>query len=190
MTYFKKRGLLVEIDVCGHDLDPIWKSIRHFFQDLDFRSLQTTSRLVVFEFEADDAWNYDVEKYQLLVINLADIVPNPLDSISVLARDLCIYIDLHSGSYDSFVVRLMRTSVVVRGVEEVHDKMPLTFTDIGQGYLEEYLPGRDEKFVGRKSDVLYKAVGSMENEVCLFPIYITDDICRVISYHMTRGRNR
>jgi len=60
--------------------------------------------------------------------------------------------------------------------------------DIREGYLETYLPGSPKNFVPKTGTQKYKAVCSLENEVCLFPLGTSDEICTTIALHMAQNR--
>ena len=66
----------------------------------------------------------------------------------------------------------------------------IVFMDIREGYLETYLPGSPKNYVPSSRSRKYKAVSSLENEVCLFPIGTSDDLCTTIALHLAQNRFR
>jgi len=64
----------------------------------------------------------------------------------------------------------------------------IAFTDITEGYLETFLPGTPKNFKPANNSHKYKAVSSVENELCLFPIDTSDEVC--LSIALTIAHNR
>ena len=67
-------------------------------------------------------------------------------------------------------------------------KKPITFVDVEEGYLENYLPGSPKGFQPQTGTPRYKAIASLENEACLFPIDTSNDVCLSIAAHMAVQR--
>ena len=65
----------------------------------------------------------------------------------------------------------------------------IVFTDIAEGYLETFLPGSPKNFQPRSGSRKYKAVSSLENELCLFPLDTSDEVCTTIALHMAQCRS-
>jgi len=66
----------------------------------------------------------------------------------------------------------------------------IAFTDITEGYLETFLPGTPKNFKPATNSHKYKAVSSVENELCLFPIDTSDDVCLSVALSISHIRCR
>ena len=64
----------------------------------------------------------------------------------------------------------------------------LLFRDVQEGFLESYLPGSPKNYVPGSDTKKFKAVSSLENEVCLFPPSMSDESCTDIAYLMCLQR--
>jgi len=64
----------------------------------------------------------------------------------------------------------------------------IAFTDITEGYLETFLPGTPKNFKPAVNSHKYKAVSSVENELCLFPIDTSDEVCLCIALEIAHNR--
>ena len=60
--------------------------------------------------------------------------------------------------------------------------------EVEEGYLENYLPGSPKGFQPRNGTPRYKAIGSLENEVCLFPGDTSNEMCLNIAGYMAVKR--
>jgi len=65
----------------------------------------------------------------------------------------------------------------------------IAFTDITEGYLETFLPGTPKNFKPANNSHRYKAVSSVENELCLFPIDTSDDVCLSVALTLASHRS-
>lgn len=64
------------------------------------------------------------------------------------------------------------------------------FFDVEDGYLENYLPGSPKKGMHtsmQRHGELYKAVCSIENDVCLFPKHLDSTTCRTIASYFAHS---
>ena len=67
-------------------------------------------------------------------------------------------------------------------------KKPIIFTDIGEGYIENYLAGSPKGYKPPAASQRYRAISSIENEVCLFPVNAQPQLCCHIAAQMAKQR--
>jgi hypothetical protein len=121
-------------------------------------------------------------------VNLQGIVESPATSMESLLLALTTYVDSHSQKTDAFVVKTKGTVISKNLSRKLSQKM-IVFTGITEGYLETFLPGSPKNFQPRSDSCKYKAVSSLENELCLFPLDTNDEVCLAIALHMARNRS-
>ncbi len=68
------------------------------------------------------------------------------------------------------------------------NKKPITFFEVKEGHLEQYLPGSPKDYMPDSNSKTYKVVASLENEVCLFPQTTNDLACSYIAAHLAHYR--
>lgn len=187
IDYFNKQDCLVTVDVTCGVADIIWHRVHELFCDLDFKPHRTVNTVILFAFDENEADSIDYDKYQIEHVHLASIVENPNDSVENLLKVLSKFIDEQSKVADSFVVNLSGTSVTRQSVQKLTKKLIL-FAEVEQGYIEKYLPGSPQNYVPQSNSTRYKAVCSVENEICLFPTDTDDRICQYIASFMTYYR--
>ena len=67
-------------------------------------------------------------------------------------------------------------------------KKLILFAEVELGYIEKYLPGSPQNYIPQVNSTKYKAVCSVENEICLFPTDAEDSVCQYIALFMTYYR--
>ena len=65
----------------------------------------------------------------------------------------------------------------------------LILLDLGEGCLETYLPGGPKHYTPAANSRRYRAISSIDNEICLFPAATNNDTCCQIAELMVRQRD-
>ena len=68
-------------------------------------------------------------------------------------------------------------------------KKIIMFSDVEQKPVETCLPGSPKNYIPPPDSLLFKAISSLENEICLFPESTSDSVCKCIGTLMAQNRH-
>lgn len=188
IDYFARSERLITVDVTCGVAELIWHQVHRVLCELDFLPRRTVNTVLLFVFDDSDLKEFDYDRYLMEEVNLEGIVENPESSLENLLMALTKHVDSHSQKTDAFVVKTKGTVISKHASRKSSHRM-IVFTDISEGYLETFLPGSPKNFQPRSDSCKYKAVSSLENELCLFPLDTSDEVCVAIALHMAQNRS-
>ncbi|CAH1787684.1 unnamed protein product [Owenia fusiformis] len=125
-----------------------------------------------------------MEKYAMERVSLRSIVEEPYAPVDRLLSALCKHIDCSAQTINSFAVDLQETAINKNSVQKF-DKI-ITFLELEQCTLSKYAPSTPVK--GSIFSKPYKAAMSTENEICLFPYDIDNELCKRITMGLSHTR--
>lgn len=188
LEYFIQTDRLITVDVTCGAAELIWHQVHQVLCQLDFLPNTTVNTVLLFVFDdEDDMKDQDYQRYLMEKITLQRIVDDPEASVESLLSALLQYINNNSRKTDSFVVNTKGTVIAKNSSKKMGHK-EIIFMDICERYLESYLPGSPKNFIPHAGSRKYKAISSLENEVCLFPLDTSDDLCMTIALYMAKTR--
>lgn len=188
LEYFIQTERLITVDVTCGVAELIWHQVHQVLCQLDFLPNRTVNTVLLFVFDdEDDMKDQDYQRYLMEKISLQGIVENPEASVESVLSALTRYVNNNSKKTDSFVVHTKGT-VVAKNASRKSSHKAIIFTDIREGYLESYLPGSPKNYLPQAGSRKYKAISSLENEVCLFPLDTSDEVCSTIALCMAKSR--
>lgn len=190
LEYFSKSSRLLTIDVTCGNAELMWNQVLEMFSELKFSASKIVNPLLLFALDDNDVNRIDTRKYYMDIIQLSSIVSDPHCDAKKLLVTLFDHINKRAGRADAFVINVSGTSLAsLKNLKDINEKPPMFF-DVEDGYLENYLPGSPKKGMHttlHRHGELYKAVSSIENDVCLFPKHLDSTTCRTIASYFAHS---
>lgn len=198
LQYFRNDHRLATVDVSCGISDLIWHRVCDFFgHDLECLPKKTINTVVLFAFDGYDYSGIDLQRYQMEVIHLKNILPKPDMTMEAVLHSLSKHIDKAAPTAESFCVDLSDTPIT-RDMERLdHSKKSfrreMRFIEYEGTFLDKYIfISSEKKERGRKTSLFmqtFRVVATTENEVCLFPPDSNPELCKDIAFSFGHYRH-
>lgn len=185
MDYFAKQDKIVTVDVSCGVPELIWSKVCDFFTQFDFQSTHIPESVVVFGFDEKDLSEIQIQNYVVTLIKLKDLVQDPNASVELLLDEVCRYVGNSDPLQKVFAVDGTGTALT-KDLKKVKTGKSIQYHESGEDCkLNRYC---SVKLTSKGDPVALQAVASLQNEVCMFPLSVSSELCKWIASTMGECR--
>ncbi|XP_067655074.1 uncharacterized protein [Haliotis asinina] len=183
VDYFQKSGRLVNIDVSCGMLDLIWSRICEVFFDLQITNCANADTVIIFAFDESTIEEIELGQYCIHRLNLREYIQDPQEPAEKILTSISRVIEDYDPTVKAFAVNLEGTSLDKKMT--VEGKRHIMFIDENNMKLDSHVK---MQMKGKPCAKNFKALCSLENQICLFPQDTDLELCKNISLFLAKCR--